>query len=305
MPILNCMKKLGRSLLGALVVTLTLTACATAQTPNDPPRYARAEKPTPVLNTPDFRSAFGGADGKTLARDSQGLIRAVEFIALPGTVFYIENAFNVNGALMYQINTADYPPQKTGLFIDSRFVSLSKEPLQPRSKKMPPEKTILERMASKQGLRYVWGGNTSQGIPEMFQFYPPSQKLSRPEEDMWALYGLDCSGLLYEAADGATPRNTSDLIAFGKPVLIEGLSPTQIAAKLQPLDLIVWKGHVIIVLDQHNTIESCIGCSANGGVTVRDLHAVIKQVMSQRRAVNNYPTQTAPNDKPFVVRRFI
>ncbi len=284
---------------------MTLASCVTAQTANAPPRYARAEKPTPVLNTPDFRSVFGGADGKTLARDKQGLIRAVEFIALPGTAFYIENAFKINGALIYQVRTADYPPQKSGLFIDSRFVSLSSKPLKPRAQKLPPKQTILNRMAANQGLRYVWGGNSSRGIPEMFQFYPPSQHIAPEAESMWALHGLDCSGLLYEAANGATPRNTSDLIYFGQPVMIEGLSPSQIAAKLKPLDLIVWKGHVIYVLDQNNTIESCLGCSPAGGVTIRNLRAVVEEVMHTRRPANNYPVQTSPNDKPFVIRRWI
>ena len=285
-------------------MTIALTACVTAQTPHESPRYARAEKPTPVLNTPDFRSAFGGADGKTLARDEQGLIRAVEFIALPGTVFYIENALHVNGAIIYQVNTADYPPQKSGLFIDSRFVSLSVSQLPLRSKKMPPKKTILQRMAANQGLRYVWGGNISRGIPEMFQFYPPSQRITPETENMWALHGLDCSGLLYEATDGATPRNTSDLIYFGKSVSIEGLTAEKIAKKLLPLDLITWKGHVIIVLDQTHTIESCMGCSAIGGVTIRNLQLVLKEVMSARTPVNNYPKKSSPQ-KTFVIRRWI
>ena len=295
-------KKIGLSFLGVFFTTMLLASCATAQTANEPPRYARAEMPTPVLNTADFRSVFGGSDGKTLQRDSQGLIRAVEFIALPGTSFQIENSFMVNGTKIYQVRTADYPPQKTGLYVDSRFVSVSSEPLPIRAKKMPPKNQILEKMASRQGLRYVWGGNISQGIPQMFQFYPPSQRIPPESENMWALHGLDCSGLLYEAANGATPRNTSDLISFGKPVAIQGLTPTKIAAKLQPLDLITWKGHVIIVLDKTHTIESCMGCSPTGGVTIRNLRAVLEEVMSARQPFNQYPAKSSA--KPFVIRRW-
>lgn len=287
------------------MMTITLTSCATAQTPNEAPRYARAEKPTPVLNTPDFRSAFGGADGKTLARDAQGLIRAVEFIALPGTVFYIENAFNINGTLIYQVNTADYPPQKTGLYIDSRFVSLSQRPLPPRTASVPSKNKILNRMAANHGARYVWGGNIAQGVPELLKFYAPSGPITNEAASMWSLQGVDCSGLLYEAANGLTPRNTSDLINYGQPVLIEGLPPAQIIKKLLPLDMIVWKGHVIFVLDKNNTIESCMGCSPAGGVTIRNLRAVLEEVMRTRRPANQYPSQTAPNDKPFVIRRWI
>lgn len=305
MPIFITMKKFIPFFTALGFLVLTAAACTTAQTAQEPPRYAHAEIPTPVLNTPDFRSAFGGRDGKTLASDEQGLVRAVEFVALPGTVFFIENAWTVNGVLIYQVSTADYPPQKTGLYIDSRFVSLSSNPLKPRAKSMPSKQEIIRRMVSRQGLRYVWGGNVAQGVTEMFRFYPPSQKIAPESESMWALQGLDCSGLLYEATNGSTPRNTSDLIYFGKPVTIEGLSPTQIAAKLKPLDLIVWKGHVIIVLDQDRTIESCIGCSPTGGVTIRNLRAVLEEIMRTRTATNDYPAQTAPHEKPFVVRRWV
>ncbi|HPE85225.1 MAG TPA: hypothetical protein PLO43_03500, partial [Chlamydiales bacterium] len=62
--------------------------------------------------------------------------------------------------------------------------------------------------------------------------------------------GVDCSGLLYEASYGLTPRNTSELISFGEERSLENL---------QPLDLLVWKGHVVIVLDPYHTIESRLG----------------------------------------------
>lgn len=267
--------------------------------------YARAEIPTPVLNTADFRSVFGGKDGHTLNRDVSGLVRAVEFIALPGTVFKIEESYRIYDALIYRVRTSEYPRQPSGLYIDSRFVSVSQDPLESRVERLPPKKQIIERMLSNQGARYVWGGNVAQGVPELLQFYPPSSGITAETQDMWSLKGLDCSGLLYEAANGATPRNTSDLINYGKPVAIAGLTAKKIAAKLLPLDLITWKGHVIIVLDQTHTIESCMGCSKNGGVTVRNLLAVLKEVMQTRKPANRYPQNPAAGEKPFVIRRWI
>lgn len=295
--------KIQRVILGLFLMLTTLTALSPAQ--NAASKYARAEIPTPVLNTADFQSIFGGLDGKTLALDSQGLIRAVEFVALPGTVFEIQNTFHVKGKTLYQVSTHEYPPQKTGLYIDSRFVSVSTTPFSSRKITLPSKKQIIDTMLSHEGARYIWGGNVSRGIPQMFQFYPPSQQLSVNEEQMWSLYGLDCSGLLYEATNGFTPRNTSDLISFGKPVYINALSSTQIAEKLLPLDLIVWKGHVIIVLDQNHTIESCLNCSTRGGVTVRNLKTVLQEVMKTRTPVNSYPSQTKANEKFFVIRRWI
>ena len=53
--------------------------------------YAIATLPTPVLDTADFKSVFGGGQsGSQLHQDESGLIREVEFIALPGTVFKID-----------------------------------------------------------------------------------------------------------------------------------------------------------------------------------------------------------------------
>lgn len=284
---------------------LTLFASpASAQVPEARGRFARADIPAPVLNTPDFRSVFGGADGRTLAVDNQGLIRAVEFVALPGTAFRIVDTLRRNGTTVYQVETDEYPDQQSGLYVDSRFVTVSVAPPPIRPKRRPARQQILDRMAANQGLPYVWGGNVARGIPEMLEYYPPLRQLSQTGKELWALYGLDCSGLLYEAANGTTPRNTSDLITFGEPVSIEGLSASQIAAKLQPLDLIVWKGHVIIVYDQNRTIESCLSCSPRGGVTIRNLRDVLNEVMDKRKAANQYPVRSASGEKYFVIRRW-
>ncbi len=275
-----------------------------AETGKSPVFYVRAEKPAPVLNTADFSSTFGGKDGKTLKRDAQGLVREVEFIALPGTAFMVEASYAMDGFRIYRVRTADYPSPPEGLFVDSRFVATASRPFPPRPQKIPPRKQILDRMVSRQGLPYVWGGNIAEGVPEILKFYPPGGRLSPAIKNMWMLRGLDCSGLLYEASDGATPRNTSDLTRFGKPVPIAGLVPSQIASKLQPLDLIVWKGHVIIVLDRERTIESCMGCSSKSGVTIRKLDAVLKEIMKTRTPMNTYPEKNAPGEKPFVIRRW-
>jgi len=50
-----------------------------------PTQYAVARISTPVLNTSDFRSVFGGEGGSDLKTDNSGLVRETEFIAMPGT----------------------------------------------------------------------------------------------------------------------------------------------------------------------------------------------------------------------------
>jgi cell wall-associated NlpC family hydrolase len=159
-------------------------------------------------------------------------------------------------------------------------------------------------MLKNEGAAYVWGANDSQGVPELLRYYQPSGSVSLKDRELWTLKGLDCSGLLYEAADGATPRNTSDLVSFGKPVPIEGLTVSEIARRLEPLDLIVWKGHVIIVLDKIRTIESCLTCSQKVGVTIRSLTGALEEVMKTRTPVNHYPQKDSDIKKPFVIRRW-
>jgi hypothetical protein len=298
------MTNIRRLLFGAGILAIVSGVSPTVEAVGKAPLYARAEKSTPVLNTENFSSVLGGSDGKTLKKDPGGLIREVEFIALPGTVFEIEDSIKQAGNLIYKVRTSEYLSPAGGLYVDSRFVEVLPDPLKGRVKRLTPKQAILDRMLKNRGLPYVWGANDSSGIPDLMRFYPPKGTISLKDRELWVLKGLDCSGLLYEATNGATPRNTSDLISYGKPVSIEGLTVQEIAHRLEPLDLIVWKGHVIIVLDKTRTIESCLNCSSRGGVTVRDLKAALLEVMKTRTPVNRYPRIASDAEKSFVVRRW-
>jgi len=289
----------------ALIVTLfPLAACA-----HDPsPPYAIAILPTPVLNTPDFAGVFGGPDGQTLQRDSCGLIRALEFVALPGTPFRIEATIGSPRGIIYRVTTDDYPyPATSGYFIDSRFVTTMAGQPPARPRHLPPLKTVIASLLAAQGSRYVWGGNLRGGIPELLSFFPPQQPqhLSPHEKDLWQLRGVDCSGLLYEATDGFTPRNTSALVAFGKAVPIAGLAASEIVRRMEPLDLIAWQGHVMIVLDRQRVIESRLDCTGKrDGVRVTPLLTALTTIMQGKTPVDDYQSAAARGVKGFVVRRW-
>lgn len=262
----------------------------------------------PVLNTPDFRSVFGGKDGKSLALDRCGQIRALEFIALPGTAFQIDGVITTFQFPVYRVTTRDYPyPSPGGFFVDSRMVRVSdiSPPQRPRS--LPDTKSIITRLLSAVGAHYQWGSNLRQGIPEMLSLYPPApghQTDTRTRES-WTLRGLDCSGLLYEATDGWTPRNTSTLVRYGSPVAIAGLDADQIAQSVKPLDLIVWKGHVMIILDRERLIESRLDCQGTGGgVQVESLEKVLKKLLAKRIPLNMYDETNTENVQGFVIRRW-
>lgn len=260
-------------------------------------KYAIARIWTPVLNTDDFESVFGGNSGKKVKLDGKGLIREMEFIAFPNTVFEINSIIPKDGYEIYEVTTEDYPYTSSKLYIDSRFVNLTDTKISDREKILPQKEIILENLKLLEGYPYMWGGNVADGISEMIEYYTPKGKLSERTEELWKLKGVDCSGLIYQATNGNTPRNTSSLVNFGNPIQIKGLKASEIASKLQPLDLIVWSGHVIIVLDENTVIES----TPERGVNKSDLVSRLKSVMSERTAMDDWGSTSG---KRFVIRRW-
>ena len=285
-----------------LLVTILLSFPLPVLAGESVPRYAVARQPTPVLNTPAFTSLFGGKDGATLKLDRCGQVREVEFIALPGTVFRIEATLPQGPATIYRVTSSDYPyPSKNGYYIDSRFVTASQGQPPERARRLPHRKTIIAALLAAQGESYVWGGNVNEGVPEMGKFYPPKTG-SSPTSGQWTLAGLDCSGLLYEATGGFTPRNTSALVRYGRGISIAGLTASEIVQKVEPLDLIVWNGHVQIVLDRERLIESRLKCNGSGGVIVRPLREALTELVRHRKPLDAYGT--AGKGKGFVLRRW-
>jgi len=280
-----------------IVISLSIIACERQGTGQA--RYAVAILPTPVLDTPDFASVFGGKDRKTLKLSKNNLIEDVEFIALPGTAFLIEDTIKKDNHEILKVKTADYPyPNKKGYYIDSRFVEkMVIKPIE-RKRILPDKNEIINKLLSVNGAIYIWGGNYVKGVPQMLEFYKPSAELPEDIKNRWILKGIDCSGLLYEATDGYIPRNVESLFYFGSSVDIKGLSPDEILKKLEPLDIIVYKRHIVIVLNSEQTIESTIA----EGVHVKNLEDVIGSLSENMLPVNDYKSEGG-EDK-FVVRRW-
>lgn len=268
-------------------------------------QYAVARLATPVLNSPAIVDLFGGHDGTSLQSDSCGQVRELEFIALPGTLFRVQADLRREGARILQVETDDYPlPPGASLYLDSRFVELHDELPPSPVRPLPGREAILAAMRSSVGSPYVWGGNVRQGVPELLRLYyrgsfPPAEELRL------TLAGLDCSGLLYAATHGRTPRNTSSLVHFGEGLAVAGRGERQLAQLLEPLDLIVWNGHVIIVLDRETVIESRLECGkpGRGGVVVTPLLRRLGEIMRSRRPLDAWPVGSRQQDG-FVVRRW-
>lgn len=289
--------RLFSALLAVLLFCLPLTCHADG--------YAVARVATPVLNSPAIADLFGGRGGRALKTDRCGQVREMEFIALPGTIFRLLAEFHRDGVLVFRVETDDYPmPPGSALYLDSRFVELRSDPPLPPVRTLPGREAIIAAMRSSAGSPYVWGGNVRQGVPELLRLYYQGS-FSPAEQRRLTLAGLDCSGLLYAASNGRTPRNTSSLVHFGAGVAVAGKGERELAQLLEPLDLIVWNGHVIVVLDRETVIESHLECGrpGQGGVATTPLRQRLGEIMRSRRPLDAWPLGSRQRDG-FVVRRW-
>lgn len=272
--------------------------------PSAATQYGVALTAAPVLNTPDFKAVFGGARGQVLKVDRCGQVRELEFIALPGSVFTILKRHRFGTSDIYQVETDEYPaPPNVRLFVDARFLKLQHTAPPPREPLLPRREEIILALRASVGSPYVWGGNVPEGVPGLTEWF--FKGISPDDRGRLTLAGLDCSGLLYHATGGWTPRNTSQLLTYGIGLEIAGKTPAEIVTMLQPLDLIVWNGHVIIVLDRQTAIESRLECGkpGNGGVVMTPLSQRMAGIARTRRPANAWQGDKNRRDI-FVVRRW-
>lgn len=254
------------------------------------PLYAVASAPAPVFSSSDV----GTLSGRHVQLDSCGQPRELQFIALPGTVFTITEEIIKQGEKVFKVTTGEYPYRSPkGYYVHEKHVRTTDIKPPERVKILPAVSDIIERLTSAAGTPYLWGSNLREGLPSF-------SNLS--SQGPGSLIGIDCSGLLYEATNGYTSRNTSALISYGEAVPVAGKSPDEIVKKLRPLDLIVWRGHVLIVLDGSRIIESGLRCGApgNGGVKTSPLRERIRYIMKNKK-----PSNSISGDRTFVVRRWL
>ena len=254
--------------------------------------YWIAEKPTPLFNRADLHYLFGMEDGKSLPLDASGLFRPLEMIAFPGTIFETIEV-HLPEEKIIKVKTDSYPHP---VYVDQRCLkALHSKDIKLYDYPLASICDLQQSLMDKVGLPYLWGGNISNGVDSFYSLYPPQSPISPELERIWKLQGLDCSGLLFEVTHGKTPRNTSELLHFGKKILNPSeqafyfnfgtshlfSSPMRsIHQFLLPLDLLVWKGHVVIVLDENRAIESN---ASLGGVVVLDLKQRLQQILDDRK----------------------
>jgi hypothetical protein len=225
-----------------------------------------------------------------LEKDHLGLFRPLEMIVLPGEKM-ITSVIDRNIMKVLCPDLGHSQP----FFALSRFFG---SPLQSFDRDEDSEKkSIIAQLQSYLGLPYVWGGNwvlkpSDQKLIEDL-FFDHSHRFIKNLSYLFS--GLDCSGLLYAASKGKVPRNTSELIKFGQSLPIDRLDNRQILELVLPLDILVWKGHVLIFLEKNKLIESRHGY----GVVTSIAHERLDEIRQTKT-----PSSLIKEDS-FVINRWL
>lgn len=269
--------------------------------------YAVSKLPTPVFLTSDIASYFGWWKDEWLKLTKQWLIDPLEFVAPVWTSFQIiKELQDSKWNTIYQVSPDVWRYKSNRLFIDARFVTLTNQKPVFRKPQLPSKIQIIKNLLALQWKPYVRGGSYGEWIAQMLIFYPTIKKLTEREKQYWMLAWVDCSGLLHEATDGYTPKNTRQLALYWNAVKIAWLDRDQIIKLVEPLDIIVWPGHVIIVWTTNYTIESTIDADIKkkwnqSWVVVRKLPQVLDEILWYRKKKPLDNIDDAKNG--FVIRR--
>lgn len=188
----------------------------------------RTKDYTPLFNTQDFINKIKSNGGV----DETFHNRILETHIFPKRSIVI---LERKGGIV-RVKVDDYPSNKK-LYTKVDFLEvgegMEKEPL-------PCKDVLLKSLLNFPKIPYLLGGT----IP--FPINLGAKALGNPFEDRQRqLFGIDCSGLLYYVTKGNVVRNTADYLSMGEEVF-----------DLKPLDLIYFKGHVIIYLGAGKCIES-------------------------------------------------
>ncbi|NBO23640.1 MAG: hypothetical protein EBU93_00140 [Chlamydiae bacterium] len=186
------------------------------------------------LNTPFFSKVF--SDEKTFLTP-KGHPLSYELVLAPG----MEGSIIEEYGECFKIEFSFYPQP---VFVLKEHVNEKKKATETASF---TKEEIQKRLVSCLGKPYLWGGNDrykTDAFDKKFQI----NFLRVREKRAAQLDGLDCSGLLFYATGYRTKRNTHELESSG--TLVESIE------EIIPLDIILTKGHVRIVLDENQVIQS-------------------------------------------------
>ncbi len=272
-----------------IISAIFISGCSSSEkitSPEIESKYVTPSTYSPVFNTPEIIKLLEELP-EEVKTDKKGLIPEIEFIAAPGMEFEILGKHEEKGYKILKVKPAG---SDETYYIDSRFL----EPLKSKSgeEKLSREE-IIRNLKSLTGTPYEYGGSIANGIWKLEAMYE-----IKGLSDKWKPKGLDCSGMIFQAANAMTPRTSTEMTEFGEGLEIEGKELSEILEMIEPLDIIGYPGHVFIAIDKESVIES----SPKKGVRILNSESRIKSLMKERNPVNAITPEN--KSKSFVIRRW-
>lgn len=244
------------------------------------------QKTTGILPIFHDKNIFYHFNNNQLPFDDQGLYRPLEMMLLPGQEFEL---MGMDKEGVAQIQTQDNKKYYT-------FEAMLKLKIGDLGTKRTACQIIENLMAFK-GCPYIWGSNWILSPQQVHLMTAQLQGFTNNfiKNISYVFSGLDCSGLLYAATLGYVPRNTVDLVNFGRFISIARSDNKQICRQVRPLDLLVWKGHVLIFLDENTLIES----RKDFGCVIVEARARLDEIRQTRAPANQI------GEDKFYIKRWV
>ncbi len=227
------------------------------------------------INVSSFEALF---TSKKSILNEKGHPKAYEMTLVP----------RMQGEILDELKNEDcylvqFPFYTTPIYVFKKHVQVAKSQM---DLNRPTKEILISNLKSCVGRAYLWGGN-HVGKTQFFIDHFKKNQMTIREKRALELDGIDCSGLLFYASNFSTPRNTKELQLFGSSINDLGV--------LHPLDLILTKGHVAIILDENYVIQS----RQNRGVYISALKAELKQLLNKK----NFKSYVH-DENDFSIRRF-
>jgi hypothetical protein len=250
-------------------------------------KYVSTNTYSPVFNIPHIYKFLSELDGEVKS-DKKGLVAEISFVAPPGKEFEIIEEIEQSGYTILKVKPVD---SEKIYYLDSRFIEQSSGEYIQKGKLSGEE--IIRNLKAMEGYPYEYGGSIANGVYKFEQMYD-----IKGLKEKWKPKGLDCSGLIYQATNGLTPRTSNALTEFGEGLDIEDKELDEIIGMIEPLDIIGYPGHVLIAVDKNSIMES----SPKKGVRILQIETRLKQLMKDREPVNDVSGKN--KNKIFVIRRW-
>ena len=172
---------------------------------------------------------------------ADGIVRIIDCSYRP---FYRRELFAI-AELLRPVASADLPPTPA----------------------LPPVDSVLSSLHEQLGVRYLFGGSAASGSPSQAEalirrgLFLPEDERDADLQRLLHSQGLDCSGLFNLCSNYHFFGDSKDVYdVFRKGLLsFDASHPPSagpLSRMLRPLDLIVQRGHVMIVIENQRVIQS-------------------------------------------------